>query len=158
MYNYCYLYDNNNGDDMEIKDLMSRNLIVGNINDSLSDLATIMRDNDIGFLPIVDNNKVCGVITDRDIVCKIIQNNDNSVKGYLNNIISVNVSDNIYDVICVMKTNRIKRVCVTDNKKIVGIISISDILDFVDINFIKSIFKISSNKDKFTPKVDDFYL
>ena len=158
MYNYCYLYDNNNGDDMEIKDLMSRNLIVGNINDSLSDLATIMRDNDIGFLPIVDNNKVCGVITDRDIVCKIIQNNDNSVKGYLNNIISVNVSDNIYDVICVMKTNRIKRVCVTDNKKIVGIISISDILDFVDINFIKSIFKISSNKDNFTPKVDDFYL
>ena len=127
MYNYCYLYDNNNGDDMEIKDLMSRNLIVGNINDSLSDLATIMRDNDIGFLPIVDNNKVCGVITDRDIVCKIIQNNDNSVKGYLNNIISVNLSDNIYDVICVMKTNRIKRVCVTDNKKIVGIISISDI-------------------------------
>ena len=56
------------------KDIMKTNIISITSHASIFQAAKIMRNNNIGFLPIIDNNKLNGVITDRDIVTRALAN------------------------------------------------------------------------------------
>ena len=62
-----------------------------------------------------------------------------------------------------MKKYRIKRIIVTDNNKVIGVVSISDILNIDEFNeevfnTIKSIWKIGPNIHKYESEVGEFYL
>ena len=118
---------------LKAQDIMSRNLIIMDDNTSISEVARIMKEKDIGFIPISNDNKIIGVITDRDIVVNAISNKcnlDTPVKEYATkNVISVNIDDNVSKILNVMRKNKVKRVLVTDEHKLVGIVSFSDILN-----------------------------
>ena len=47
-----------NGDYMKVKDIMTRDIVVGSINDSLKDVSLLMLNYDIGFLPIKNKKKI----------------------------------------------------------------------------------------------------
>ena len=72
------------GDKMEINKYMTKHIITSNINSNINDLAILMKDYDIGFIPISEDNKIIGVITDRDIIIGPIYNNDNKINKYKN--------------------------------------------------------------------------
>ena len=76
MNKFCYLFNTNSGDFMSLSDIMSKHIIVGSVDDGIYEIASIMKENDIGFVPIARDDKIVGVITDRDIVVKIISNHD----------------------------------------------------------------------------------
>ena len=144
---------------------MSRNLIIMNDNTSISEVARIMKEKDIGFIPISNDNKIIGVITDRDIVVNAISNKcdlDTPVKDYATkNVISVNIDDNVSKILNVMRKNKVKRVLVTDEHKLVGIVSFSDILnnnEFDILNTMKEIWSIKRNNDHYETEIDEFYL
>lgn len=143
-----------------MKDIMCKDLVVVDINTSLDDVAKIMKKYDIGFIPINKENKIIGVLTDRDIVVKILANNDNKIDGYLSKPIDIDINKNINDALILMEKHKIKRLLVSDNNKLVGIVSLSDILN-KDINVfetIKEIFSINRNTDTYITKVNEFYL
>lgn len=147
---------------MIIKDIMSKNIISCKSNSNIYDVAKLMKEYNIGFIPIIDNNLI-GVITDRDIVIKCIYNNDINIKSYIsNNIISIDENKNIKNALNLMKGKKIKRLIVTKEKEIVGILSLSDILnnsnDNEIINTIKSIYEIKDNKLNKNSEIDEFYL
>lgn len=52
---------------MLVKNWMSRRLITIDVNDSMSDAVNLMKTNDIHLLPVVDGERLAGVVTDRDI-------------------------------------------------------------------------------------------
>lgn len=144
---------------------MSRNLIIINDNTSISEVARIMKEKDIGFIPISNDNKIIGVITDRDIVVNAISNKcnlDTPVKEYATkNVISVNIDDNVSKILNVMRKNKVKRVLVNDEHKLVGIVSFSDILnnnEFDILNTMKEIWSIKRNNDHYETEIDEFYL
>lgn len=144
---------------------MSRNLIIMNDNTSISEVARIMKEKDIGFIPISNDNKIIGVITDRDIVVNAISNKcslDTPVKEYATkNVISVNLDDNVSKILNVMRKNKVKRVLVNDEHKLVGIVSFSDILnnnEFDILNTMKEIWSIKRNNDHYETEIDEFYL
>lgn len=144
---------------------MSRNLIIMDDNTSISEVARIMKEKDIGFIPISSDNKIIGVITDRDIVVNAISNKcnlDTPVKEYATkNVISVNIDDNVSKILNVMRKNKVKRVLVTDEHKLVGIVSFSDILnnnEFDILNTMKEIWSIKRNYDHYETEIDEFYL
>lgn len=144
---------------------MSRNLIIMNDNTSISEVARIMKEKDIGFIPISNDNKIIGVITDRDIVVNAISNKcnlDTPVKEYATkNVISVNIDDNVSKILNVMRKNKVKRVLVNDEHKLVGIVSFSDILnnnEFDILNTMKEIWSIKRNNDHYETEIDEFYL
>ena len=144
---------------------MSRNLIIMDDNTSISEVARIMKEKDIGFIPISNDNKIIGVITDRDIVVNAISNKcnlDTPVKEYATkNVISVNIDDNVSKILNVMRKNKVKRVLVTDEHKLVGIVSFSDILnnnEFDILNTMKEIWSIKRNNDHYETEIDEFYL
>ena len=161
-----FLFNTISGDNMNLSDIISKNLMVCSINDDLSTISSKMRDYDIGFIPIVDRKKIVGVITDRDIACRVYENSeiDPDITDYMSrDIISVSVDGSIDDVLDEMKKHKIKRILISDDKKIIGVCSISDLLvldDYKDKIYeaIKGIYTIGPNKHKYETQIDEFYL
>ena len=145
-----------------IEKIMSKNWIV--LNDSnLEDIAKAMKRYDVGMVIINENNKIKGIITDRDIVTKILSNKDNKIKEYLTtNLISIDINSDINEAIDLMKKHKIKRLLVKKDNKLVGVLSLSDLLNTVDNNILietyKTIFSINRNTDKYLTDIDEFEL
>ena len=163
MHKIFNLINNKNGDIMNISDVMSKNLIVGKHDDSIKAISDLMQEFDIGFIPISKENKIIGVITDRDIVVRGIASGAKSsskIESYISpNIISCDVNESIDELLNIMKESRIKRVLITDLEKVVGIVSISDILNEKNaLKTFKEIYEINRNDDFYKTEIDDFYL
>lgn len=139
---------------------MCKDLIIVDISTNIEEVAKIMKEYDIGFVPVSKNNKIVGVLTDRDIVIKILANKDNKIENYLSKPISIDVNSDIKESLELMRKYKIKRLLVSDNNKLIGVITLSDLLN-TDINLletIKEIFEINRNSDTYTTKINEFYL
>lgn len=55
-----------------VKDSMSSNPITISVKQSVQEAAELMRSNDVGDLIVAEDNRVVGVVTDRDIVVRVI--------------------------------------------------------------------------------------
>ena len=151
---------------MNLESIMTKDVVVMRSEDSFYDVSNAMKQYDIGFIPVSSENKIIGVITDRDIVVRAISNNvdlDSKIENYItNNVISVEVGKSLDEVIDIMGRQKIKRVIVTDNGKVVGVVSLSDIIncDVEDnlINSLKEIWAINQNIDTYETEIDEFYL
>lgn len=152
---------------MKAEDVMCKNILYANAGDSIEKCASILKENNIGFLPIEKNGKVLGVVTDRDLcILGITKKNEycNSVETIMTkNIIVVNYKDPLSKIYETMEKYRIKRVLVHKKNKIVGIISLSDLLTIEEntvklIQTIKKIYELDQTKVIEEPKVNEFYL
>ena len=155
---------------MKVKDLMTKNVITTSKHDSIVSAAKKMKDYDIGIVVVVDDkNEVLGVLTDRDIVTRGVYNN--KIDGFVDDVmtpdcVGIAKDEDIKKAIEMMGDYQIKRIVVTDEtKKIVGILSLSDIARARQSNkYVNEIlFEISiPNPQKDKPlkylEVDDFRL
>jgi predicted transcriptional regulator len=138
-----------NGDNMKVKDIMSKSMVTANINNTLSEVSRMMKEYDIGFIPVENENDFIGVITDRDIVIRAIAKGisvDDKIDKYITHYIS-SISDDasIEEALELMSEEKVKRLLVEEKRKIFGILSLSDILSVQDDNFvIKAISNIFS--------------
>lgn len=152
------------GDNMKVKDVMSRNLITCDTECSIHKIAQKMREFDIGFMLIHKNDRIVGIITDRDIVIEMIANYDHKVADYIQkNILTIDENDEIDKALEKMGDHKIKRLIVTNKKQVVGVLSISDILGKDKnnkniMNTLQKIYSISKNTDGYKTEIDEFYL
>ena len=146
---------------------MSKDLVIANAYDSIKDISTLMKQYDIGFIPLSKDPIITGVITDRDLVVNALYNgakeNDSVIKYMNKNVIAIDISESIEYALGTMAKEQIKRLLIKDqeNNKIVGILSLSDIINNTDINVsetLKSIWNIHKNTDEFHTEIDEFYL
>lgn len=167
MYKCIKISNNIIGDYMKVKDIMSKNLIICSSDINVINISNIMKKYNIGFIPIKKNKKIIGVITDRDIVINIISNkvnNDSSIENYVNNnIIHIGENSSIDKCLNIMKKNKVKRLIVVNKEKIVGVISLSDILNCYDdldkvTEVAKVIWSTTKNDDNYKTEIDEFYL
>ena len=121
---------------MKIKNIMTRDVVTLKTASKNYEAQEIMKDNDIGFIPILEEKKIIGVITDKDLVKKEIENFKNLEQYYNKLILDIinPVFDFVYedseeeDVYKLMKEKQRRRFPVVDEKKnLVGIISITDL-------------------------------
>ena len=152
---------------MNLELIMTKKIIVGKIDNSITEISNLMKKYDIGFLPIVDNNKIKGVITDRDIVTEALVNTNDlnkSIENYITtNIVTVDINKNVDDVLNIMGEYKIKRVIINENDKMVGVISLSDIINSkynndLIIKTLQKISEIKNNTDNYKKEIDEFYL
>jgi len=147
---------------LKIKDIMTKDIISCDIKASLKDAALLMLNYDIGFLPIKNNKKIIGCLTDRDIVIYGIANENKKVEDCMKkNLIIIDEKDSILDAIDTMK--KFKRLLIKNNNKLRGILSISDIVNNCSKNkdiveMLKCILEINKNCNVSLLKVDDFKL
>jgi len=57
---------------VNVSDIMTKNPESAQVTDSIMNIASMMRDIDVGFMPILDGNILIGVVTDRDIVIRAV--------------------------------------------------------------------------------------
>jgi CBS domain-containing protein len=101
--------------------------------DTLAHAAQLMRELDIGALPISDeNDRLCGIITDRDIVVKGIATGCDPAQTTCADLCEgtprwVAADADVDEVLRELEVRQIKRLPVIENKRLVGMISEADI-------------------------------
>ena len=118
---------------MKAKDIMSTDIVYVSSNTSIHEASKLMKEHNIGFLPIIDNDYIYGVLTDRDIVIRVLSNNTIfcTVKecATTSPLYMVKEDTDIRDVINLMSDKQIRRVLVLNNNgDFTGIISLKDII------------------------------
>lgn len=148
-----------------ISEIMSKKIIFSSIENSIKDVSKLMKENNIGFIPIKEKDEYIGVITDRDICLAIptIENVNDSIKSYItNNIIYIDVNSSINEALNIMSKYKVKRLLVKEKDNTIGVLSLSDILNYANdemlINTCKSIFYIHDNNSSYISEIDEFYL
>lgn len=117
---------------MYVGDIMSMNLITCSPNDSLHDVAQKLQQNDIGSCPVVDQNKLVGMITDRDItvraVAKGIDVNSARVSDYMTTkLVTGSPSMSLEDACRLMADHQIRRLPIVDSDRLVGFVAQADL-------------------------------
>jgi CBS domain-containing protein len=123
---------------MRIADAMTRDVKMVNPDQSIMDAARMMADCDCGVLPVADNDRLVGMITDRDIVVRGLaegKSNDTRIKDVMSPDIKYCFEDDdIDDVAANMGDLQIRRLPVlSKDKRLVGIISLGDIANTDEI-------------------------
>ncbi|MDF2591899.1 MAG: putative signal-transduction protein with domain [Clostridia bacterium] len=115
---------------MKIKEIMTTDVRAISATDSISEAANIMKQLDVGAVPVLDNHILVGMITDRDLVLRAVaegKNSDERVSTIMTkDITSVTPDMDVHKVADIMASKQIRRVPIVDNGRLVGIVSIGD--------------------------------
>ena len=119
---------------MLVKEIMTRNVISVRPDRPLREAAEIMADNHIGCLVIRSDRKIEGIITDRDILVFIADESHRNLDSYkvkdamTEYVITIGPDKPVEKAVQIMTGNRIKKIPVLDDDRLVGIITMSDII------------------------------
>ena len=100
---------------------------------SVRDLATAMREQDIGAIPIGENDRLIGMVTDRDIAMRAVANGKEISHLKARDVMTEGIvwcrdSDDVNHAISLMQSKQIRRLPVIDkNKRMVGMLSLGDV-------------------------------
>ena len=97
------------------------------------DAIRMMNDRTVGALLVMEDNKLAGIISERDYTRKVILNNRSSSETMVSEIMtsdvkSVNPSHTIDECMVIMSKNHIRHLPVVKNDETVGILSIMDVV------------------------------
>ena len=114
------------------REIMTATVTTANREMSLQEVAILMKDGDMGSLAIIENGKLAGIVTDRDIVVRAIANGLSAEtkigEVMTTEIFSVKPGDFVFEAIRVMGDKQIRRVPVVEESgELAGIISMADI-------------------------------
>ncbi len=117
----------------KVHDCMTTKPISVSSDSSLEQCAKIMVKNHVGALVIKDGHKSEGLITEQDIVRKTIAKGINPVKLKVSDfmetkLITIKPTDDIYDALIKMRDKNIRHLPVVENNKMVGLLTLKDIL------------------------------
>lgn len=115
---------------MHIRDVMTPNPRCVSPDDSIQSAAQIMRDEDTGAVPVCDNGRAVGIVTDRDIVVRAIA--EGRVNGSVRDIatrdvISARPDMSTREAAELMSDHQVRRLPVVDGDRLVGIVSLGDL-------------------------------
>lgn len=117
---------------MKISECMSRDVQTITPDNTMQSAAQQMADIDAGFLPVADNDRLIGIVTDRDIAIRGVaagQPPETSIRDVMSDEVKYCFdTDEIDDVLNNMGDIQVRRLPVVDrDKRLVGIVSLSDL-------------------------------
>lgn len=134
---------------MKVQDVMHSGVTWVAPGTSLATLATKMRQEDIGAVPVGEDDRLIGIVTDRDIVCRGLANGRDLGTLTARDVMSEGISycrsdDDLDDAIEMMSSKHIRRLAVLNqHKRLVGMLSMGDIARKADkshcIEFVQAV-------------------
>ena len=120
---------------MKVKEIMTRQPKVCELNASLADAAKTMWDNDCGVLPVLkDGKEIVGLITDRDI-CMAVGMRDGNPSGIsveeviTGTVYSVVPEDDVQQALEIMQEHKVRRLpVVSPDGELKGMLSMNDVV------------------------------
>lgn len=115
----------------KVKDVMSQDVKVISPAATIKEAAQKMRDGDFGMLPVGEDDRMIGAISDRDIAIRAVaEGNDPTTKvrdTMSGGIVWVFEDDSVDEAARIMSENQIRRLPVVNrDKRLVGIVSLGD--------------------------------
>ncbi len=112
---------------MKVSQIM-RKAVITDDNVSVKQAAKMMSSKGIGSLIIVKDNKITGIVTEKDIV-RNLDKIDSKLSSIMSKgVITISQDAEVEKAAEIMKNNRIKRIPVMKDNKLVGLVSITDII------------------------------
>lgn len=119
---------------MKVKDVMHKGVDWVSPDTPIAEIAKLMRAHDIGCIPIGEDDKLVGMVTDRDIVCNgIAVNSFDSRKAMARDVMTEGIhccreDDDLAKAVHHMETLKVRRLPVINkNKRMVGMLSLGDV-------------------------------
>jgi CBS domain-containing protein len=100
--------------------------------DSLTDAAAAMRDEDVGSLPVVEGDRVLGIITDRDIVVRAVAERADPQTAKVGDVssgdpVAVEPDADLDEALELMARHRVRRLPVVEDGRLVGVVAQADV-------------------------------
>ncbi|MGN6712297.1 CBS domain-containing protein [Anaerocolumna jejuensis] len=117
---------------MKVKDIMSTDIACVSCSDSVEKCAQLMKQHDVGSIPVCDNEKVVGIVTDRDLTLRSIAESQDWKSQKVSDVMTKSPSlgspdMNVRDAAEIMSREQIRRLPIVENNSLVGIVALSDI-------------------------------
>ncbi|MBO1626336.1 MULTISPECIES: CBS domain-containing protein [Bacillus] len=114
-----------------VREFMSTDIVQCTPLDNVYEAAVKMKEEDIGMIPVVENNQVVGLVTDRDLVVRGIAEKhpgSNKITNIMTTgIVSVSPDDSIEKATELMAQHQIRRLPVVENGELVGMLALGDL-------------------------------
>jgi CBS domain-containing protein len=122
---------------MKVRDVMTPDVRIANPSDMICDAAMVMAEIDAGIIPVADNNRLVGMLSDRDIAVRAIARGkgpETPVSEIMSKEVKYCFDDQELDEVCQnMAELKVRRLPVINrDKRLVGILSLGDIASYVD--------------------------
>ena len=117
---------------MRCSEIMTKSVKTAASTMPLREVAAMMRDGDMGAVPVVDDGKLIGIVTDRDIVVRVVaEGGDASTtisEAMTTELFTVRPDDFAFEAIRLMGDKQVRRIPVVGaNGELAGIISMADV-------------------------------
>ena len=119
---------------MKVKDAMHKGVQWVSPDTPVTELAKLMRKHDIGAIPVGEDDKLIGMVTDRDIVCKgLAHDGFDARRAKARDVMTEGIhccreDDDLTDAVQHMQMLQVRRLPVIDrNKRMVGMLSLGDV-------------------------------
>ena len=118
---------------MKVKDVMHTGATWVSPNTPVFEIAKKMRDGDIGAVPVGENDRLVGMVTDRDITCRALANGHDVAALTARDVMSKPIlycreDEDVKDAARFMEKHQIRRLPVINEKKrMVGMLSLGDL-------------------------------
>jgi len=116
-----------------VKDIMSKAIISVNVETTVFQIAKMMEQGGIGAILVKKDGHLSGIITDRDFATKVATNSlsfDTPVEKVMSSpLITINYNESISAAAERMASKKIRKLAVTDNGNIVGLITSTDLVN-----------------------------
>ena len=119
---------------MKVKEAMHKGVDWVSPDTPVTELAKLMRDHDIGAIPIGENDRLVGMVTDRDLVCKgLAQGNFDAQGATARDVMTPGIhccrdDDDLAKAVRHMETLKVRRLPVINkSNRMVGILSLGDV-------------------------------
>ncbi len=115
-----------------VRDVMNPDPVALGADQPVMEAARVMSERHIGSVVVMDQNKPCGIVTDRDITVRAVAKGADTKSLKLSDICSkslatVRPDQSVEDAINLMKSKDVKRIVVMSDSRLEGIVSLGDL-------------------------------
>lgn len=120
------------------REIMTADRTCVNETDTVKDAASMMQRLAVGALPICgQDNKLKGVITDRDIVIKVVAEGKDGASVTVGELqqpeaVTIGADDDATEILRTMSEHKVRRLPVIDGNELVGVIAVADVAKSLD--------------------------
>ncbi len=116
---------------------------------SIKDVALYMAEKSVGLVPVMDNDKLVGVFSERDLVKRVIAQNKNLDETSVDDVMSTkliiaDINEPNESVLAKMKEANTRHILVIENEQLVGVLAMRDLLE-LDLSACKLTVEVLNN-------------
>jgi CBS domain-containing protein len=116
-----------------VKDVMSKSVVSADPTTTIFQIAKLMEKGGIGAILVKKDNIPAGIITDRDFAIKITTEKlswDSAIEKVASYpLVTINSNESILEAACLLSSKKIRKLAVVEDKKVVGIITSTDLVN-----------------------------